>query len=169
MIDVDSLPYRECVGIMLLNAQRQVWIGRRTPSTIKWSGEGDSPLIWQMPQGGIDKGETPEQAAWRELKEETSVSSAKIVAKIDDWLYYDLPKEAVGSALKGKFRGQKQKWFAMVLTGPEAEINIAAEDGIEQEFDQWKWSNMDQLVDLIVPFKRNVYAQVIKDFSHLSR
>ena len=165
MIDVENLPYRKCVGIMLLNDHNQVWVGRRIP---KWSADKGA-LIWQMPQGGIDAGETPEQAAWRELKEETSVSSARLIDTIDDWLYYDLPKEVVGTALKGKYRGQKQKWFAMALTGPESEINIAADDGLEQEFDQWKWCDMDQLVDLIVPFKRDVYAQVIKNFSHLSR
>jgi len=164
MIDVEKLPYRECVGIMLLNARGQVWVGHRIA---KWK-DGASAHIWQMPQGGIDHGETPEQAAWRELKEETSVSSARVVATIDDWLYYDLPKEVVSFALKGKYRGQKQKWFAMALTGPESEINIAADDGLEQEFDQWKWSDMDQLVDLIVPFKRDVYAAVIKQFAHLS-
>lgn len=163
MIDPENLPYRECVGIMLLNAQGQVWIGRRIP---KWTGDARS-LVWQMPQGGIDAGETAEQAAWRELKEETSVSSAELVARIDDWLYYDLPIEAIGKALKGKYRGQKQKWFAMRLTGSQSEINIAAEDGLEQEFDQWKWSDMESLVDLIVPFKRDVYAQVVKGFSHL--
>ncbi len=165
MIDVEKLPYRECVGIMLLNSRGQVWVGHRIA---KWKDDA-SAHIWQMPQGGIDHGETPEQAAWRELKEETSVSSARIVATIDDWLYYDLPEEVVGFALKGKYRGQKQKWFAMALTGPESEINIAADDGLEQEFDQWKWSDMDQLVDLIVPFKRDVYAAVIKQFAHLSR
>ncbi len=164
MIDAESLPYRECVGIMLLNARGQVWVGRRIP---KWAQDA-SASIWQMPQGGIDKGETPEQAAWRELKEETSVCSATIEARIDDWLYYDLPAEVVGTALKGKYRGQKQKWFAMRLTGPESEIDIAADDGIEQEFDQWMWSDMDQLVEIIVPFKRDVYAEVIKNFSHLS-
>jgi len=164
MIDAASLPYRECVGIMLLNANGQVWVGRRIP---KWPRDSGA-LIWQMPQGGIDKGETPEQAAWRELKEETSVSSAQVVAAIDDWLYYDLPADVVGTALKGKYRGQKQKWFAMKMIGPESEINIAADDGLEQEFDQWKWSDMDQLVDLIVPFKRDVYAQVIKGFAHLA-
>ncbi len=165
MTEPEKLPYRECVGIMLLNARAQVWVGHRIP---KWQGDA-STHIWQMPQGGIDRGETPEQAAWRELKEETSVSSARIVATIDEWLFYDLPKEVVGFALKGKYRGQKQKWFAMELTGPESEINIAADDGLEQEFDQWKWSAMDQLVDLIVPFKRDVYEQVIKKFSHLAQ
>jgi len=165
MIDAEGLPYRECVGIMLLNASNKVWVGRRIP---KWARDRDT-LIWQMPQGGIDTGETPEQAAWRELREETSVSSAEIVATIDDWLYYDLPQEVVGTALKGRYRGQKQKWFAMALNGPESEINIAADDGLEQEFDRWKWSDMDQLVDLIVPFKRDVYAAVIKQFAHLSQ
>ncbi len=164
MIETEKLPYRECVGIMLLNSRGQVWIGHRIP---KWKDDANTH-IWQMPQGGIDQGETPEQAAWRELKEETSVSSATIVATIDEWLYYDLPKEVVGVALKGKYRGQKQKWFAMALSGPESEINIAADDGLEQEFDQWKWCDMDQLIDLIVPFKRDVYATVIKRFSHLA-
>lgn len=164
MTNTKNLPYRECVGIMLLNPRNQVWMGRRIP---KWSQDASS-LIWQMPQGGIDKGETPEQAAWRELKEETGVISAEIVGQIDDWLYYDLPKEVVGTALKGRFRGQKQKWFAMRLTGSENEINIAVDDGLEQEFDQWQWCDMDQLVDLIVPFKRDVYDKVTKGFAHLS-
>jgi len=125
-----SLPYRPCAGIMVLNTENKVWMGHRL------AGDGDEIRAddkrWQMPQGGIDHGETPEQAAWRELMEETSVSSARIEARIDDWLYYDLPSDVIGTALKGKYRGQKQKWFAMRLTGPESEINIAADDGIEQ-------------------------------------
>ncbi len=165
MIDVENLPYRECVGIMLLNGHGQVWVGRR----IAKSKDDASSHIWQMPQGGIDSSETPEQAAWRELKEETGVCSARIVSTIDHWLYYDVPNEVVGgTAYKGRYRGQKQKWFAMQLTGSQNEINIAADDGLKQEFDQWKWSDMDQLVDLIVPFKRDVYAAVIKQFAHLS-
>ena len=111
----ESLPYRPCVGVVLINRDRLVWIGRRIP---KWEGDGGDQL-WQMPQGGIDKGEEPEQAAWRELLEETGTAKATLLGGIEGWLTYDLPKEALGIGLKGRYCGQKQKWFAMRFEGED--------------------------------------------------
>jgi len=159
------LPYRPCVGIMLLNREGLVWTGRRLP---KWSGDR-SAYIWQMPQGGIDKGETPREAAVRELAEETSVTSADIVAEIPQWLTYDLPEELLGVALKGKYRGQRQRWFAMRFWGDDSEIDILPHDGGKAEFDRWKWRRPEELIDLIVPFKRPIYQTVVAAFAHLAQ
>ena len=157
-----SLPYRPCVGIMLLNKHNLVWVGRRVS---KWHGDG-SAALWQMPQGGIDKGEKPKVAAFRELEEEVGTANAKYIAKTKGWLHYDLPDEAIGTALKGKYRGQKQKWFALRFKGDDSEINITP-DGHEPEFDAWQWVPVTQLTALVVPFKRDVYAQVVEQFSAL--
>src|SRR5690606_7703256 len=119
------LPLRPCAGIMLINAEGLVWIGRRVP---KWIGDR-SAAIWQMPQGGIAPGESPEQAALRELKEETSVTSVEMLAELSRWLTYELPPHLVGVALKGRYRGQRQRWFAMRFTGEDREIDISARDG----------------------------------------
>ena len=116
LIDPNTLPYRPCVGIMLLNAEGLIWIGRRFEDLVSQEYE----KRWQMPQGGIDKGEDPKVAAVRELHEETGVTSASIIAESKRWIQYDLPPETVGKAMKGKFRGQEQKWFAMRFTGDEA-------------------------------------------------
>ena len=159
-----SLPYRPCVGIMLLNHQNLVWIGRRIP---KWEGDG-SPYLWQMPQGGIDKGESAEEAAFRELEEETGATRASILERTRGWLRYDLPPEALGKAMKGRFRGQEQKWFAMRFEGDDADINIAPEKGEKPEFDSWRWEPMANLPDMVVPFKRDVYVQVVEAFRHLA-
>ncbi len=162
--DADSLPYRACVGVMLINAKGLVWIGRRIP---KWEGDtGDH--MWQMPQGGIDKDETAEQAALRELLEETGTSNAEIVSQTEDWLTYELPPEAIGEALKGRFRGQKQLWFAMRFNGSDADFDIEHGHGEKLEFDAWRWEHMDRLPDLVVPFKRQVYEQVVAAFVHLA-
>lgn len=157
----DDLPYRPCVGVMLLNREGLVWIGRRIS---KWDGDASSTM-WQMPQGGIDKGETPPEAARRELAEEVGTDRATIVAESEDWFTYDLPAEALGIALKGKYRGQKQKWFAMMFEGDDADIDIAPEAGEKPEFDQWRWAEIETLVDLVVPFKRDVYRQVVDCFA----
>jgi len=157
-----ELSYRPCVGVMLLNAANQAWIGRR----LDIANEEGTGKWWQMPQGGIDKGEDPAEAALRELHEETSIRSAKIIAEAPDWYKYDLPSHLIGKAWKGKYRGQTQKWFALRFTGHEAEINLKP-PGHKQEFDAWRWAPMGEILDLIVAFKRPVYEQVIAAFRHL--
>ena len=154
--------YRPCVGVMLLNAQGLVWIGRRFD---KQNDEGKGRW-WQMPQGGIDSGEDPKLAAARELAEETAVTSAEVIAESRGWYSYDLPGHLIGKSWKGKYRGQTQKWFAMRFVGEESEINLAP-PGHKQEFDQWRWAPIDEVLELIVPFKRGVYEKVIADFRHL--
>lgn len=156
--------YRPCVGIMLLNPEGLVWIGRRFQ---KQNDEG-SGKWWQMPQGGIDGTEDPARAALRELAEETAVTSAEIIAEAPGWFTYDLPDHLIGKSWNGRYRGQKQKWFAARFTGAESEINLAP-PGHKQEFDQWRWVAMGELLDLIVPFKRQVYAAVIPHFQKLGR
>lgn len=160
-----DLPYRPCVGVMLLNGDGQIWLGRRIDQN-KDDPEGDGKW-WQMPQGGIDDGEDPRQAAFRELTEETGVKSAELIGEIDDWLNYDLPDHLVGKAWKGRYRGQKQRWFAFRFTGNESEIDISG-TGHKAEFDAWKWADIDELPDLIVSFKREVYMQVINRFNYLA-
>jgi putative (di)nucleoside polyphosphate hydrolase len=147
---------------MLLNKQGLVWVGRRFQ---KQNDDGVG-YWWQMPQGGIDEGEDPAVAAIRELEEETAVRSAEIIAEAPGWYNYDLPENLIGLSWKGKYRGQSQKWFAARFTGNDSEINLAP-PGHKQEFDQWRWARMDEIVDLIVPFKKPVYEQVVKAFRHL--
>lgn len=154
--------YRRCVGVMLINAKGLVWIGRRAD---KPNDEGKGAW-WQMPQGGIDKGEDPAEAAVRELYEETSVTSAEVIAEAADWYKYDLPAHLIGKSWGGKYRGQTQKWFALRFTGKDDEIDLAP-PGHKQEFDQWRWAKMGEILDVIVPFKRAVYEKVIADFRHL--
>ncbi|MFO7477822.1 MAG: RNA pyrophosphohydrolase [Methyloceanibacter sp.] len=164
MTEPDGLPYRPCVGVMLLNREGRVFVGRR-------SDHGDQPegagTWWQMPQGGLDPGEDPEQAARRELMEETGVRSASVIARTRDWLTYDLPPELVGVAWEGRYRGQKQLWFAARFEGDESEIDLGPREGHEQEFDAWRWVGLRELPSLIVPFKRKVYLAVIEEFAGL--
>jgi putative (di)nucleoside polyphosphate hydrolase len=154
--------YRPCVGIMLLNRDGLVWIGSRFD---KQNDEGKGHW-WQMPQGGIDANEDPAKAALRELREETSVTSAELIAESPRWYNYDLPSHLIGKSWKGKYRGQTQKWFAARFLGDDSEVNLTP-PGHSQEFDQWRWASMDEVADLIIPFKRQVYEQVIRDFRHL--
>jgi len=161
--DFSKLPYRPCVGIMLLNDHGLVWVGRRIA---KWEGDGAKSL-WQMPQGGIDEGESPEQAALRELAEETGATSVEVIAQCPRWLSYDLPKQALGIGLKGKYRGQTQMWFAMRFLGRDMEFNIAAPGGKKAEFDAWKWITLKQAGERIIAFKRPVYDALAKEFGAL--
>lgn len=159
-----SLPYRPCVGIMLVNPRGLVFVGRRTDRQDTTEGEGD---WWQMPQGGIDEGENPEVAAHRELYEETGVRSAAIVAESRDWYRYDLPSDLVGIAWKGRYCGQTQKWFAARFEGPDSEIDLAGRPEHDAEFDAWQWVELEALPGLIVPFKRKVYTQLVDEFAPL--
>lgn len=165
-IDPSKLGYRPCVGIVVINAEGLVWIGRRADAP----GEAEGPgAWWQMPQGGIDKGEDPAAAALRELTEETGITSVRIIGETEDWLRYDLPAHLVGKAWKGKYRGQEQKWFAMRFEGRESEINITPPDPDAVEFSTWRWAPLPEVEELIVPFKREVYRQVVEAFSDLAK
>jgi putative (di)nucleoside polyphosphate hydrolase len=168
MVRREELPYRDCVGTAVFNAEGLVFIGRR-----KAQDDPENSAVlgapWQMPQGGIDKGETPIEAAWRELFEETSIRTAELLAEAPEWIYYDLPDESLGIALKGKYRGQRQRWFAFRLTGDESEINVTAPGGGAHpaEFDAWRWEALEALPDLIVPFKRDAYREIVRAFADL--
>ena len=149
-----NLNYRPCVGVVLINSQGRVFVGERLKM----------PDAWQMPQGGIDEGETPEAAALRELEEETGVSRdlVRVVDQTPDWIRYDLPDHLVGKTWKGRFRGQEQKWFLLRFEGTDQDIRI---DTPHPEFSRWKWVSPDEVIESIVPFKRAVYAQVLKHFA----
>ena len=166
IVPADCLPYRPCVGVMILNRDGFVWAGHRIPEP---DGEMEgAEQLWQMPQGGIDYGETALEAAKRELYEETGIRTATLIAEAPDWINYDLPAHLIGIALKGKYRGQTQKWFAFRFEGNESEIAInPPPGGHTAEFDSWEWKPMRDLPDLIVPFKRMVYDQVVAAFAHL--
>jgi putative (di)nucleoside polyphosphate hydrolase len=158
------LPFRPSVGVMLINADGKIWTGRRTP---KWMGESAEP-IWQMPHGGILKYETPRAAAVRELAEETNIRAAHIIGEIPRCITYELPPELLGVALKGRFRGQRQWWFAMRFTGRDADISIAPKPGKKAEFDEWAWRDIEELPGLVTPFKRETYETVVSAFRHLA-
>ena len=153
--DIAKLPYRRNVGVMLVNGDGHAFVGQRFDSEV---------AAWQMPQGGIDKGETPRDAALRELEEETGVSPdlVTIEAESEGWVAYDLPHDIVPRIWKGRYRGQEQKWFLMRFHGEDSHINIEVD---HQEFSEWRWLPCDELVANIVPFKRAVYEQVLAAFA----
>jgi putative (di)nucleoside polyphosphate hydrolase len=164
-----EVPYRPCVGVMLLNREGRVFLGRRrSEAGPEHVAEG---YAWQMPQGGIDPGEDPARAALRELYEETNVRSVEFLAEAPEWYAYDLPTFIAGRAWKGRYRGQNQKWFALRFTGSDAEIDILRPGGgaHRPEFTAWRWERMSELPRLIIPFKRPVYEKVVAAFAHLDR
>ncbi|WP_445193200.1 RNA pyrophosphohydrolase [Sphingomonas sp. Tas61C01] len=155
MTDQADLPYRPCAGIMLLNRDGKVFVGQRLDSTLE---------AWQMPQGGIDDGEQAEEAAIRELGEETGIAAdlVELVAVAPDELFYDLPPEMVGKIWKGRWRGQRQRWFLYRFLGEDSDVDIAT---VHEEFRAWRWADPADLPAIIVPFKRTLYEAVLAAFA----
>jgi len=162
MSEPDDETYRPCVGIALFNKDGLVFIGRRHGFDAELLDH-----VWQMPQGGIDAGEAPLQAAKRELFEETSIRSVSLLGESRGWLTYDIPVDLTRKAWKGRFRGQKQKWFAFRFEGEDGEIDVAhpGGGGHKAEFEDWRWAPLEGVADLVVPFKRQVYDAVIAEFA----
>jgi putative (di)nucleoside polyphosphate hydrolase len=147
--------YRAGVGMTIFNAQGLVLVAERI----------DNPGAWQMPQGGIDDGEAPQDAVFREMEEEIGTRNARIIAALEDWIHYDIPERTARRLWGGKYKGQKQKWIALEFLGADAEIDLDADK--HPEFSQWKWVPLHDLLDYVVPFKRDVYSRLIKDFADI--
>lgn len=159
----ENLPYRPNVGAVLFNAQGLVFVGRRRLHPTQEAGPGG----WQLPQGGIDLNEDPRIAVLRELAEEIGTDRAEIIGEHPEWFQYDLPSDIVGTALGGKYRGQRQRWYALRFTGVDADIDLNAEE--HPEFDMWRWAPLTELPDLAVPFKRTIYEALATYFAPLAR
>ena len=152
MIDYNERPYRPCVGIVLVNSDKKIFVGQRLDNMVE---------AWQMPQGGIDEGETPLEAGFREMGEEIGTNNATFIAEHSSWLDYDIPEDLANKLWNGHFRGQTQKWLLFHFDGTDADINIATD---EPEFRAWKWAEPEVLPNLAVPFKRDVYLGVLEEF-----
>ena len=151
----EKLPYRNGVGIVVLNSDNKVFVAKRI----------DNPKnFWQMPQGGVDEGEDLLNAAYRELKEETSIHNVELIKELEGWTYYDLPSRLIGIIWKGKYKGQKQKWFVLKFLGKDEEINIKTK---KPEFLEWKWIELDKITEIVVDFKLNVYQKVKEKVNNL--
>ena len=148
--------YRKCVGMMILNTHKEILVGRRL----------DHPSgYWQMPQGGIDDNENPKEAVWREMLEEIGTNKAELIKISNQWINYDIPSETLKTLPWGDiYIGQTQKWFAFLFLGEDNDINVGTDN---PEFSEWKWTRMDSIVDSIVPFKRDVYAKILKEFKDI--
>lgn len=155
MINDDDLPYRPCVGIFLINNDKKIFVGERL----------DNPGSWQMPQGGVNEGETFEEAAFREMREEVGTDKAELIRVSDKVYTYDLPHHLLGKLWQGKYKGQEQRWVALRFTGEEREITLY--DGVHPEFMNYRWSSINEVCDNIVPFKRETYDQVLNEFKDL--
>jgi len=154
-----GLPYRPCAGIVLINGEGLVWVGKR----VEGLGDEDMPSYpWQLPQGGIDRGESPEEAVMRELWEEVGTRKAEIIKAAHDWFYYDLPPEVLARQRKNRWGGQKQMYFALRYLGDESDIDLEVH---HPEFVDWRWVELEELPDLAIPFKRRVYEQVVAEFA----
>jgi len=151
----NNLPLRLGVGIVLLNSENKIFVGKRI----------DNPVnSWQMPQGGVDKNENLLNAAFRELREETGVKNVKLIKEIDTWLTYDLPKNLLGKLWNGKYRGQRQKWYVMRFIGKDEEVNVKTKNA---EFKEWKWIAVDQLTNVAVDFKLQIYKKISEELNML--
>ena len=149
------LPYRLGVGMMIINRHNQIFVGKRVDAKVQ---------AWQMPQGGIDIGETPSKAAMREMEEEIGSKSGSIIAESKNWYSYDIPKFMIPILWYGSYKGQKQKWFLIKFTGADEEINIATD---HPEFEEWRWVDVNELLNIIIPFKRKLYKAIIEEFEPL--
>ena len=160
---MSELPYRPNVGAVLFNSAGLVLVARRADLA---NAEGPAGG-WQLPQGGIDEGEDPRQAVLRELEEEIGTGRAEVIGEYDAWLTYDLPPELVGVALKGRYRGQRQRWFALRFTGEDSDIRLDLDP--HPEFDAWRWVRLTELPNLAVPFKRAIYQVLAESFARFAR
>lgn len=154
-VEHEDRPYRPGVGILLFNRKGHVFVGERI----------DNPGKWQLPQGGIDEGEAPEIAAFREMEEEIGTRNARLIEAMTEWLFYDIPVHTANKLWNAKYRGQKQKWVALEFLGEDADINLNFHE--TPEFMAWKWVPLESLLDYVVPFKRETYEIVIAEFSHI--
>ena len=157
---LECLPYRPCVGAALFNYNGYVWVGKRA---LQIAIESDE--FWQMPQGGIEDGETPEIAVLREIREETGLENIEIISEIKEWLYYDLPRNLVNKIWNGQYRGQRQKWFAVKFKGEDKDVCLTGQK--KPEFSEWKWARLCELPDLVVPFKLEIYKTIVNQFNDI--